>query len=131
MRLLKATIISVCVGILLSISLVTPAHAGTDSLADCSPSILCTFDQYNYGTPPQYNYNNSLNGCINIGAAWNDRISSAYNRASHDAVEFFEHANCSSGSRTVHLNSGIAWTVNGDSSLHIWPNNVFSSIYFW
>lgn len=109
-----------------------PAHADNGfspaAIGDCQPNEVCTFDGINYGNP-HYDYNSTTRHCVNIGAAWDNRIGSIVNRSSRQ-IWPFKGKDCWQGGSEVldGIDPGWAWTPGqrGGSS---WVNSI-SSIDF-
>lgn len=121
MRLLKAIIISVCMGVLLSLSVGIPAQA---AVSDCQSNETCMFEHTSF-EGAHYDYNSSTHGCQTpFSAAWNDRVSSVVNTTSH-RIWFYENAGCTG--RVIMVPPHTLWTTQ--ATITAWPNNKFSSLY--
>jgi len=105
------------------------------AFSDCSPGNMCVWVDTNAGGA-RFSWGGSWSGsCWNMGANWNDIISSMYNRMS-TAVEFYRHSGCLSnsinslGGNRVYINPGASYNTCTEA----FPcdmNDAISSVYFY
>lgn len=117
--------IALILGLLLSVTLVTPASPAHAAVSDCQSSETCTFEATSW-SGAHYDYNNLLHGCISIGPLWDNRISSVANHIPRK-VWFYEDAGCTG--RVIMIAANTNWTAQKQNPN--WPNNSFTSFYIF
>jgi len=120
-------VLALVVGVgVVSLASAEPAFAAYENCTDTGK--VCTYWDIN-GGGAMYYYTGPYHACINIGAPWNDNISSVQNKIGVK-VRFYQNAGCGGAKDQVgpycnctsdHLNT-ITWPLN-DAFSSLWIGN--------
>lgn len=100
---------------------ITEAPAAAN-YANCQAGQFCTFWDAT-GGGAEYYYTGPINQCIEIGAPWDDQISSVYNRTGYNVRVYQEH-HCNSFSILLPI-----WYPGDSGTYTLWKNDSGSSIF--